>query len=148
MPSMPPLLRSEPLVESLVNRFMKKRKRAAYEISKESFQGDDTEIVKLYDEEGTVLGQVAFVKTKGGEIDLQVITVNDWSEEAATVERLLKFMDRTAKIKKIKVLRAELYLSDAKTIDKIEQMKAYGWRTQDVGRMGQRASHTLVRKLG
>ena len=55
---MPPLLRSEPLVESLVNRFMKKRKRAAYEISKESFQGDDTEIVKLYDEEGTVLGQV------------------------------------------------------------------------------------------
>jgi hypothetical protein len=145
---MPPLLRSEPILESLVNRLIKKRKRAAYEISKESFQGDDTEIVKLYDEDGTVLGQVAFVKTQAGEIDLQVITVNDWSEEAATVERLLKFMDRTAKLKKVKMIRAELYMSDAKTVDKIEQMKAYGWHTQDVGRMGQRASHTLVRKLG
>lgn len=145
---MPPLLRSEPIMESLVNRLVKKRKRAAYEISKESFQGEDTEIVKLYDDEGTVLGQVAFVKTAAGEIDLQVITVNDWTAEAATVERLLRFLDRTAKLKKIKLLRAELYMSDAKTIDKIEQMKAYGWRTQDVGRMGQRASHTLVRKLG
>ncbi len=145
---MPPLLRSEPLVDSLVNRLVKKRKRAAYEISKESFQGDDTEIVKLYDEEGTVLGQVAFVKTSAGEIDLQVITVNDWSPEAATVERLLKFIDRTARLKKVKLVRAELYMSDAKTIDKIEAMKAHGWQTQDVGRMGQRASHTLVRKLG
>lgn len=143
-----PLLRNEPFVEAMVNRFAKKRKRAAYEISKETFQGDDTEIVKLYDEEGTVLGQVAFVKTNQGEIDLQVITVNDWSKEAATVERLLKFMDRTARLKKVKLLRAELYMSDAKTIDKIEGMKAFGWKTQDVGRMGQRASHTLVRKLG
>ena len=86
--------------------------------------------------------------TAAGELDLQVITVNDWSPEAATIERLLKYLERAAKLRKIKVLRAELYVSDAKTVDKIEAMRANGWETQDVGRMGQRASHTLVRRLG
>ena len=143
-----PLLKGEPFMESMVNRFAKKRKRAAFELSRESFQGEGTEIVKLYDEEATVLGQVAYVTTAAGELDLQVITVNDWSPEAATIERLLKYLERAAKLRKIKVLRAELYVSDAKTVDKIEAMRANGWQTQDVGRMGQRASHTLVRRLG
>lgn len=143
-----PLLKSEPFVDSLVNRFSKKRKRVTFELSREQFQGEGTEYVKLYDEEGTVLGQIGYAKSAKGELDLQVITVNDWSEQAATVERLLRFLDRTAARNKVKVLRAELYMSDAKTTEKIEQMKAHGWETQDVGRMGQRASYTLIRRLG
>lgn len=143
-----PLLQSEPFVDSIVNRFVKKRKRATFELSREEFQGEGTEFVKLYDEGGTVLGQLAYSKGSEGVIILQVITVMDWSAEAATVERLLKFMDRIAARKKAKTLRAELYMSDTKTTDKIEQMKAYGWQTQDVGRMGQRASYTLIRRLG
>ena len=143
-----PLLKPEPFVEGLVNRLAKKRKRATFELSREEFHGEGTEIVKLYDEEGTVLGQIVFAQNPDGSLDLQVLTVNDWSEEAASVERLLKFLERAAAKRKAKVLHAELYMSDAKTTEKIEQMKAHGWQTQDVGRMGQRASYTLTKRLG
>ncbi len=143
-----PLWKSEPFVDSLVNRLAKKRKRAAFELSREHFQGADTEFIKMYDEGGTVLGQLAYAPGAEGEINLHVLTVMDWSDEAATIERLLKFLERTATRKKAKLIRAELYMSDGKTVDKIEKMKACGWQTQEVGRTGQRSSYTLVRHLG
>lgn len=143
-----PLLKSEPFVESMVNRFAKKRRRVTFELAREQFQGEGTEYVRLYDDGGTLLGQIAFTKGAEGELLLQVITVNDWAPEAATVERLLKFLERTAASRKIKTLRAELYMSDATTTEKIEQMKAHGWQTHDVGRMGQRASYALVKHVG
>lgn len=142
-----PLLKAEPFMEGLVNRMVKKRKRAAFELSREHFQGAETEFIKLYDDGGTTLGQLAYTMGTEGDLHVQVLTVMDWSDEAATVERLLKFVERVGKKKKAALLKAELYMSDAKTTDKIEAMKANGWETQDVGRMGQRSSYTLVRKL-
>ena len=142
-----PLFKSEPFMEGLVNRTVKKRKRAAFELSREHFQGGETEFIKLYDDAGTVLGQLAYPMGTDGDVIVQVLTVMDWGDDAATVERLLKFLGRVAKKKKAKAMRAELYMSDGKTIDKIEAMKANGWETQDVGRMGQRSSYTLIRKL-
>lgn len=142
-----PLFKAEPFMEGLVNRMVKKRKRAAFELSREHFQGGETEFIKLYDEAGTILGQLAYTFSADGEVHMQVLTVMDWSEEAATIERLLKFLERVGKRKKAKALHAELYMSDGKTTDKIEEMKKNGWETQDVGRMGQRSSYTLVRKL-
>lgn len=141
------ILRGEPFIDSLVNRLVKKRKRVAFELSRETFQGEGTEFVKVYDNDGTVLGQLAFGKGKEGELLLHSLNVDDWSAEAAVVERLLKFFDRAAKRRKATALRAELYISDARSSDKIEKMKAYGWKAQDVGRFGERASYTLVRKL-
>ena len=134
-------------MEGFVNRVVKKRKRAAFELSREHFQGGETEFIKMYDEGGTVLGQLAYVIGTDGDLNMLALTVMDWGDDAATVERLLKFLERTAKRKKAKAMRAELYMSDGKTTDKIEAMKANGWQTQDVGRMGQRSSYTLVRKL-
>lgn len=142
-----PLLKAEPFVEGLVNRMGKKRKKVTFELSREHFQGSETEFIKLYDTEGTTLGQIAYTMGTSGELHVQVLTVMDWTPEAATVERLCKAVERAAKRRKVKLLKAELYMSDAKTTDKIEGMKAAGWDTQDVGRMGQRSSYTLVRKL-
>jgi hypothetical protein len=137
-----PLLKPEPFMEGLVNRMSKKRKRVTFEMSREQEGGVHMEFVKLFDDAGTILGQLAY--TVGTEDD---VTVMDWSPEAATVERLLRFTERAAKRKKAKVLKAELYMSDAKTTDKIEAMKANGWETTEVGRTGQRSSYTLVKKL-
>jgi hypothetical protein len=135
---------------------MKKRRRAAFELSREHFQGIETEFVRMYvevpleggDEEATVVGQTAYAIDEKNEFNLQVITVNDWSEETAVVERMLKFLEGVAKRKKVKLMKCELYMSDAKTVDKIEKMKACGWDTLEVGRTGQRSSYTLVRRLG
>ncbi len=144
-----PLLKPEPFAVVLANKFSKKkRKSVTFELSREHFQGAETEFIKLYDKGGTVLGQLAYTKGAEGELNVQVLAVTDWSAEAATVERLLKFLDRAAARKKVKLMRAELYVSDATTTDKIEGMRKNGWQTQDVGRMGQRSSHTLVRRLG
>ena len=142
-----PLLKAEPFAEGLVNRLVKKRKRATFELSREQFGGAETEFIKLFDAEGTTLGQLAYQPGTTGELNVQVLTVMDWSPEAATVERLLKAVERAAKRRKAKTVKAELYMSDAKTTDKIEAMKQCGWETTDVGRTGQRSSYTLVRKL-
>ena len=146
-----PLMKSEPFADSFSNRFIKKRKRAAFELSREHFQGIETEFVRMYvehEDEATVVGQAAYAIDEKNEFNLQVITVNDWAEDTAVVERLLKFLEGVAKRKKVKVMKCELYMSDAKTVDKIEKMKACGWDTQEVGRTGQRSSYTLVRRLG
>jgi hypothetical protein len=142
-----PLMKSEPFVEGLVNRMVKKRKRAAFELSRDHFQGSETEFIKLYDDGGTILGQLAYNFATDGDLIVQTLTVMDWGDDAATVERLLKFVERIGKRRKAKAMRAELYMSDGKTTDKIEAMKHNGWQTQDVGRMGQRSSYTLVRQL-
>jgi hypothetical protein len=142
-----PLLKAEPFMEGFVNRTIKKRKRAAFELSREQFQGAETEFIKLYDDAGTIMGQLAYTMEGDGTLNVQVITVMDWGEDAAAIERLLKFVERVAKRKKAKSMKAELYMSDAKTTDKIERMKQCGWEMQDVGRMGQRSSYTLVRRL-
>ena len=142
-----PLLKPEPFMEGLVNRMAKKRKRVTFEMSREMEGGTQMDFVKLFDDAGTILGQLAYNMGAEQELHVQVLTVMDWSPEAATVERLLRFTERAAKRKKAKVLKAELYMSDAKTTDKIEAMKANGWETTDVGRMGQRSSYTLVKKL-
>jgi len=143
-----PLLKPEPFVDAMVNRFAKKRKPVAFELSRESFHGEGTEYIKLYDRDGTLLGQLAYTRAADGELLLQTVHVEDWTAESAALERMLRFLDRQAARLKVKSMRAELYVSDARATDKIEQMKAYGWKPQDVGRMGQRTSFTLVRKIG
>jgi len=143
-----PLLKPEPFVDAMVNRFVKKRRPVTFELSRETFHGEGTEYIKLYSRDGTMLGQIAYTKAPDGELLLQTIHVEDWTAESAAVERMLKFLDRQAMRLRVKSMRAELYISDARSTDKIEKMKAYGWKPQDVGRMGQRTSFTLVRKLG
>jgi hypothetical protein len=142
-----PLLKPEPFMEGLVNRMSKKRKRVTFEMSREAEGGVHMEFVKLFDNAGTILGQLAYTIGTEEDFNVQVLTVMDWSPEAATVERLLRFTERAAKRKKAKLLKAELYMSDAKTTDKIEAMKANGWETTEVGRTGQRSSYSLVKKL-
>jgi hypothetical protein len=142
-----PLLKSEPFFDSLVNRLVKKRRRVTFELTRETFQGQDTETIKIYDEGGTVLGMLVFGKGKEGELILHSLNVDDWSEDAATVERLLRFLDGVAKRRKARTMRAELYISDARSTDKIETMKACGWEPRDVGRFGERASYSLIRQL-
>ncbi len=142
-----PLLKPEPFMEGLVNRMGKKRKRVTFEMSREEEGGVHMEFVKMFDDQGTILGQLAYTMGTEDDLIVQVLTVMDWSPEAATVERLLRFTERAAKRKKAKALRAELYMSDGKTTDKIEAMKQNGWQTTEVGRTGQRSSYSLIKKL-
>ena len=138
--------RSDPFIVSILDRVSRKWKRAAYELSRETFGGEGTDYITMYDGEGTMLGKLAFT-IKGDEIMVQSLTVDDWSESSATMERLIRFIERIARRRKAAVVKAELYVSDARSTEKIERMKAFGWVPMDVGRMGQRTSYTLQKKF-
>jgi hypothetical protein len=141
-----PVLRGEPFMEGLKNRMGKKRKRIAFEMTKDKFEHEGTDVVRMYDDSGTLLGQAAFT-IDNDEMFVQALTVDDWTEEASVIERMAKFLELQAKRRKMKRVRAELYVSDARSTEKIEKIKALGWKPLDVGRMGQRTSYTLVKEL-
>ena len=88
-----PLLKPEPFFD----RLGKKRKRVTFEMSREMEGGAQLDFVKMFDDAGTVLGQLAYNMGADNDLIVQVITVMDWSPEAATVERLLRFTERAAK---------------------------------------------------
>lgn len=141
-----PVLRGEPFMEGLKNRMGKKRKRVAFEMTKDKFAHEGTDVVRMYDGEGTLLGQAAFT-IENDEMFVQALTVDDWTEEASVIERMVKFLENNAKRRRLKRVKAELYVSDARSTEKIEKIKALGWKPLDVGRMGQRTSYTLVREF-
>lgn len=141
-----PQLRNEPFPDSFVNRYIKKRKRVIFEVAREEFHGEETEYIKVFDTQGTMLGQLHFASTKR-ELLVQTLAVEDWSAAAAVVERALRYLERVARRRKVKQLRAELYHSDSRVTDKIEALKQLGWRAQDVGKFAQRTSHILVKTL-
>ncbi|HEX9710282.1 MAG TPA: hypothetical protein VGB42_10005 [Candidatus Thermoplasmatota archaeon] len=141
-----PVLRGEPFMEGLKNRMSKKRKRVAFELTKDKFEHEGTDVVRMYDDQGTLLGQAAFTLDEN-EMFVQALTVDDWTEEASVVERMVKFLELQAKRRRLKRIRAELYVADARSTEKIEKVKALGWKAQDVGRMGQRTSYTLVKEF-
>jgi hypothetical protein len=141
-----PVMRGEPFLEGLKNRMGKKRKRITFEMTKDKFEHEGTDVVRMYDDQGTLLGQAAFT-LENDEMFVQALTVDDWTEEGAVIERMAKFLERNAKSRGLKRVKAELYVSDARSTEKIEQVKKLGWKPQDVGRMGQRTSYTLVKDL-
>lgn len=124
----------------------KKRKRVAFEMTKDKFAHEGTDVVRMYDDGGTLLGQAAFT-IENDELFVQALTVDDWTEEASVIERMVKFLELDAKRRKMKRIKAELYVSDARSTEKIEKIKGLGWKALDVGRMGQRTSYTLVKEL-
>ncbi len=141
-----PVLRGEPFIEGLRNRISKKRKRVAFEMTKDKFAHEGTDVVRMYDDGGTMLGQAAFT-LENDELFVQALTVDDWTEEASVVERMVKFLELQARRRHLKRVKAELYMADARSTEKIELIKKMGWKAKDVGRGGQRTSYTLVKDL-